>query len=398
LAAAADRRLERYAELAVRVGANVAEGQTVFISSEPAHLLLARALTRAAYAAGAAYVDVLYRDPHIRHAMVEYGPDAALAYTPEWLKVRAREGAGNANIATVGDAEPTLFADLDPERVGRARMTELAEIALGQLGEHSVNWTAVACPTAQWAEQIFGEPDLERLWDAVAFAVRLDEADPVAAWRGHIRELKGRAEQLNALHLDAVRYRGPGTDLTVGLLECSLWRAPEDETVSGITFVPNMPTEEVFTTPDCRRADGVVASTRPLALLGDVVEGLTLTLQAGLIVDVKATRGADLVRTQLETDEGSARLGELALVDGTSRVGETGLTFWNTLFDENAACHIAWGAAIPGTVRDREGDGVNVSSVHTDFMVGSDELEVDGLAADGRTVPLLRRNAWQLES
>jgi aminopeptidase len=392
-----DERLARYAELAVRVGANVAPGQTAFVTSRTiAHAPLVRALARAAYAAGAGYVDVLYVDQHVRRAMIELAPDQTLGHTPDWLADRWRSMPGHANIATTGDPEPELLADLDPDRVGRAQMRTLNEITGEILAENSVNWTVVAFPTEAWAERVFGEPDVERLWDAVAFCTRLDEPDPVAAWREHVERLGRRANQLNDLRFDAIRYRGPGTNLTVGLLDQSIWIGGGLETTGGIEYVPNLPTEEVFTTPDCRRVDGVVSATRPLALLGNIVEGLEVTFEAGQIVGVEADRGAELVRAQLASDERAPYLGELALVDGSSRVGQTGLVFWDTLFDENAACHLAWGMAVPQTVKGEPGEGVNVSTVHTDFMMGGPTLDVDGITADGLAVPILRGDVWQL--
>jgi aminopeptidase len=391
-----DERLEQYAELAVRVGANVQEGQTVFIGAIVEHAPLARAMTRAAYRAGARYVDVRYIDNHVRRAMIELGPDDALTHSPDWMKTYTRAFEGHARIATTGDPEPELLADLDGERVGRARMTEVFEIVRTQLLERSVNWNGVAFPNPGWAEKVFGEPDLDRLWEAVAFCTRLDEPDPVQAWREHMQKLERRAEALTAMRFDALHYSGPGTDFTVGLLDDARWVSALFRTAAGIEYVPNMPTEEIFTTPDCRRAEGTIRSTRPLALAGDVVEGLQLTVRDGRIVDVAAEKGAGVVRGQLEIDDRAAYFGELALVDGTSRVGQTNITFYDTLYDENATCHIAYGFGIAEAFEGEPGEGMNVSNVHTDFMVGGPELQVDGLTKDGRRVPILREETWQL--
>jgi aminopeptidase len=391
-------RLERYADLAIRVGANVQPGQLVFLNVMVEHAPLARALARAAYRAGARYVDVRYRDEHIRKAMIELGPDEALTHTPEWMKLYLHAHDDQAQLWTVGDPEADLLADLDGERVGRARMKELVEIAREQMERRSVNWSGVAFPNEGWATKVFGEPDVERLWQAVAFCTRLDEPDAVAAWRDHMAELERRAAQLNALGLDAVHYSGPGTDFTVGLLENAKWMSALFHTASGLEYVPNLPTEEVFTTPDCRRAEGTIRSTRPLAVEGDIVEGLRLTVKDGRIVDVQADRGAGIVRGQLEVDDRAAYFGELALVDGTSRVGQTKTTFFETLYDENATCHIAYGFGVPEVFDGEPGEGMNVSAVHTDFMVGGPELAVDGITKDGARIPILREETWQLHS
>jgi aminopeptidase len=236
---------------------------------------------------------------------------------------------------------------------------------------------------------------VERLWELVARAVRLDEPDPVGAWAGHMRQLKARAALLNARRFDALRFRGPGTDLTVGLLPSSQWISAESETADGHPFLPNIPTEEVATTPDPSRTEGTVRATRPFSpTRGAIVEGLELRFESGRAVDVRAERGEDLVRGQLDTDDGAARLGEVALVDRSSRVGELGVVFYDTLFDENAASHIAYGKGLPEGVDGA--DGANESSIHVDFMIGSPEVEVDGIDPNGVAVPILRNEEWVL--
>src|SRR5262249_30392892 len=239
-------------------------------------------------------------------------------------------------------------------------------------------------------------PDVDRLWELVAFCTRLDEPDPVQAWRDHVQALGRRAVALNALRLDAVRFTGPGTDLTVGLFPESRWQGVESHTVEGIPYVANMPTEEVFTTPDARRTEGHVRSTRPLALHGRIVKGREMRFGGGRIVDVRAAGGADVMESELTMDEHAASVGEVSLVDGTSRVGRAGVTFFETLFDENVTCHIAYGGAYAEAVEGEPGEGLNVSSVHTDFMIGGPEVDVDGIRRDGTILPLLRRDVWQL--
>ena len=401
-----DERLERYAELAVRVGSNVAPGQTLNVWCTVEHAPLARAIARAAYAAGARYVDVLYVDQHVRREMIEHAEEEILTWTPPWLLERGKalgDGHG-AMILITGDPDPELLSDLDGARVGKARMVALSEENLRQLNERLVNWSIVAYPNEGWARTVFGEPDVERLWDALSKTVRLDEADPVAAWNEHMDRLVARAAALNVRRFDAIHFGGPGTDLTVGLLPNSIWKAAAFETSWGRRHIPNMPTEEVYTTPDYRRTEGVVRSTKPLALFGTIVRDLEMRFEAGRIIEVNATSGAEAVRGQLESDEQASFLGEVALVDGTSRVGQTGLVFFETLFDENATCHIAYGAAIVQNAEGAEGwsteerlaRGVNHASIHTDFMIGGPEVDVDGLDADGTVTPLIRGDAWQL--
>ena len=391
-------RLERLARLAVEVGANVQPGQTVMVRGRVEHAPLAREIARAAYRAGAARVLPSYLDKHFDRALIELGPEESLSLTSPGDLAMYKDLAENrgALIFIAGDPAPTLLSDLDPARVGKLNPIALLEQWREMVGDQQVSWTIVPMPNPVWAEQVFGKPDVEPLWQAVEKAVRLDTPDPVAQWRAHIQRLEAIAKSLAARHFDALHYRGPGTDLTVGLLPGSRWICANFQTTFGVRHVPNLPTEEVFTTPDRRRADGKIRSTRPLQTGGSLVRDLEMVFKGGRIVEVNASEGADIIRAQVATDESASHLGEVALVDGSSEVGKLGLTFFNTLFDENATCHIAFGSGFAFAVDkpDREA-GMNVSAIHTDFMVGGPEVDVDGIEKGGARVPILRNEAFQ---
>ncbi len=399
--------IDVYARLAVEVGVNLVPGQDLLVLADVDHAPLARALVRQAYEAGARFVDVQYRDPHVRRVRVELAPEEALGWSPP-SRVRQVQEIGErrgALVSIAGEPNPDLFHGVDGGRLARSTQKDVRQAYLEVVTEGRVNWTIVAQPTERWAQTAFGEPDVQRLWQAIVRAVRLDEPDPAAAWREHIARLSERARSLTARRFDAVRFRGPGTELTVGLLEGGIWECAKTQTAWGHPHVPNMPTEEVFTSPDYRRVEGVVRSTKPLLLLGKMVRDIELRFEAGRAVDIRAAEGEDVLREHMASDEGASQLGEVALVDSTSRVGQTGITFYDTLFDENAASHIAYGEGLPESLprgpelgwEERTAAGINHSSVHVDFMIGSDEVDVDGIAPDGTSAPIMRGGEWVLE-
>jgi aminopeptidase len=398
-------RVQRYAELVVRVGLNVQRGQTVLVRADVDHAEVARAVVEQAYVAGASSVVVDWTDAHVRRSTVQHAPMETLTGTPGWRLQQLRElgESGGALLTLTGNAHPHLFDDLPPERVAAVPL-ELARAGRALLTEGRVAWAVVAAPNPGWAEQVHGTPDVEPLWDAVTVAMRLDSDDVVAEWRAHVDRLHARGRALEALDLDSVRYSGEGTDLTVGLIPGSRWVSGSVTTPAGIPFTPNLPTEEVFTSPDRRRAEGTIRLTRPLVMprAGVVVEGLEVRFEAGRVVDVSADTHLDAVRAELDTDEGARSLGEVALVDGSSRVRAAGVVFHNTLYDENAGSHVAWGQSFPMVLPEvtdpdeRAAAGLNMSAVHTDVVVGGPGVDVVGTTRDGREVPLITDDTWVL--
>jgi aminopeptidase len=390
------------AELTVRFGANVQPGQIVAIGSEPGKEPLARAIAEAAYERGALFVDLQVFDIHLKHARIQHSAPDDLDYVPPWIgdRVLALGEHRGARITLTGNVAPHLMDDVDPALLGRDMLPSVKE-SLTVVNARTTNWTVVPCPTADWAGLVYRDVDpdeaLARLWREIGHVCRLDDPDPVAAWRARFERLAEVAEKLNALRLDALRYEGPGTDLTIGLLPGSRWHSGAMATVDGIVHAPNLPTEEVFTSPDPDRVDGVVRATKPLFTAGELIEGLRVRFDRGRAVEIDADRGAGTLRTLAARDEGAARLGEVALVDRESRVGGLETVFFNTLLDENAASHIALGQGIALTAEDeRDRERINTSQIHVDFMIGSDELDITGITDDGREVPLLQNAAWRL--
>jgi aminopeptidase len=393
--------LERYADLIVRFGANVQPGQEVRLLSTIGKQELTRAIATRLYQVGAVFVSVRYLDPYVDKARLEFAVDEALGYEPEWIVQMMRDhGIGHgAHIALSGNPWPGLLEGVDPERLARDRVPGRTQ-ARENLAKARNNWTAAPGPTEGWAAVVHPELEpadaLARLWDQVIHMCRLDEDDPVAAWEARIEDLNRVKAALAALHLDALHYEGPGTDLTVGLFPGSRWHGGFLTTETGIVHHPNLPTEEVFTTPDPERADGFVSSSRPRELEGSIIRDFTLHFEGGRLTGVNAGAGGEALKAWSRRDEGAARLGEVALVDSSGRVGPLETVFYDALIDENAASHIAIGQGFDWAVGEDERPRVNRSEVHVDLMIGRPEMTVTGITADGGKVPLLVGGDWQI--
>jgi aminopeptidase len=383
----------------------VRPGQLVCVDAGLDEAAFARAVAEAAYRAGARYVDVLLFDHGVKRARVQHAAADTLGWTPPWMdeRVRACVAEQGAFVGIRGRTDPGLFDGVDPKRLALDRLPGLRE--LSRVGMEALAcWTSVVAPSEAWARWAFGEPDVDRLWRAVVQAVRLDAPDPVAAWEEHVARLDARAASLTERAFDAIRFRGPGTDVTFGLIPGAIWIGPTARTRDGTPFVTNLPTEEVFTTPHREQADGRIRLTRPAVLDGALVEGAELELAGGRVTSASASAGEDTLLAVLGSDDGASVVGEVALVSGDSAVGATGVLFHEAIFDENVASHFALGAgyvdAVPAVLDASEAErlaaGVNDSGIHEDLVLGGPEVEVDGLIAGAEPTPILRHDEWVL--
>jgi aminopeptidase len=396
-----DPRFTALAELSVH-GANVQAGQIVIVTAELGQEDLARGIAAAAYDRGAKFVDVNYFDPYVKRARIEHADPATLEFVPSWYGDRmvAHAEERGSRVTLAGATAPNLLDDLDSTLAGRDRLPYLKEIPK-IVGERSTNWCIVPCPHPAWAKLVYPElveaEAYEKLWVELEHVLRLDEPDPAQAWEERMNVLTDSARRLTERRFEAMELRGPGTELTVGLLPTHSWWAADFQTADGLRHFPNLPTEEVFTTPDPARTQGHVTSTKPLVLRdGTIIRGLRVRFEDGRAVAIDADENAEAVRAHQSLDEGSLRLGELALVDSQGRIGPLGTVFYETLLDENAASHIALGNGFPFLVEADDVGRVNESGTHVDFMIGSPELEVDGVTAAGDRVPVLRGGDWQI--
>jgi aminopeptidase len=408
-----DAMLDRLGEVAVRIGLNLTRGQELVITAPLDAAALVRRVTEHAYKAGASLVTTFFTDEVAKRARFRFAPDEAFDTAATWLADGIANAFRNnaARLAITGE-DPALLSGEDPERVARANRanSEANQASLGLITNFAINWNIIACATPAWARTMFpDEPEqaaLDRLWAAIFAASRLYRPDPVAEWRAHDRRLHARAAALNTRNYHALHFRGPDTDLTVGLAERHKWLGGSGTAANGITCIPNIPTEEVFTTPHKDRVEGHVRSSKPLSYQGTLIDDIFVRFEAGRIVEAHAGRGGAVLDRVLGTDEGSRRLGEVALVPHSSPISRSGLLFQNTLFDENAASHVALGQAYATCLHDSAGldqaalaaRGANASLIHIDWMIGSGAIDVDGITASGEREPLMRAGEWVREA
>jgi len=404
-----EQKLDLLAEVAVKVGLGLKEGQELVMTASLDAVPLARRITEHAYRAGAHLVTVLYADDEVSLMRYHYAPDAAFDKAPKWLYDGMGEAfkSGAARLAIAG-GNPSLLSNEDPAKVGRANraVSQAYRPALELITRHEINWTIVSSATPAWATQLFpnDKPDVavKKLWEAIFNTTRINVDDPVSDWKRHDSGLQKRAAYLNEKRYSALKYRGPGTDFTLGLADDHVWMGGGTTAGNGIYCIPNMPTEEVFSMPHKDRADGTVTATKPLSHQGTMIEGIQVRFEKGRIVEAHASRGEEVLRKLIDTDDGARRLGEVALVPHSSPIASSGMVFLNTLFDENAASHIALGQAYSSCVKDGDklskediaAKGANDSLIHVDWMIGSDKLDIDGVTATGTIEPLMRGGEW----
>jgi len=406
-----EEKLDRFAEVAVRVGLNLGKGQELLISAPLEALPLVRRITEHAYRAGALLVTSFYSDDPSVLARYKYADDASFDHAAVWMadSMASAFRSGAARLAIAG-ANPALLAKQDPAKVSRANIaaSKAGKPAMELITKHAINWSIVAAATPEWAKLVFPGEDVEtavaKLWDAIFLASRVTGDDPVGEWKQHGLNLKKRVDLLNAKRFHALHFTSEDgtTDLTVGLADDHLWAGGGGEAGNGIFCNPNIPTEECFTTPHKDRVDGIVKASKPLSHQGTLIENITCRFEAGKIVSATATAGEDVLNRLISTDDGARRLGEVALVPHSSPIAQSGVLFWNTLFDENAASHIALGQAyatclIEGEKMSQEeltALGANSSLIHVDWMIGSGKMDVDGVAKDGAAEPLMRNGEW----
>ena len=404
-----EQKLDRLAAVAVTAGLGLAPGQQLVMTATLDAVPLVRRITEHAYRAGASLVTTLYSDEDAALLRFRYGQDASFDTAAGWLYEGMANAfrSGAARLAVAGN-NPSLLSAEDPEKVGRANraLSQAYRPALDLITRHDINWTIVAFATPAWAKAVFPEMPQEeavtRLWQAIFSASRVDRPDPVAAWKEHDAKLHAWAERLNAARYAALHFRGPGTDLRVGLADDHIWLGGGTTAGNGRYCIANMPTEEVFTTPHKDRVEGRVTSTKPLSYQGTLIEEISVRFEKGRVVEARAARGNEVLQKMIGTDEGAARLGEVSLVPASSPIAASGLLFLNTLFDENAACHIALGQAYSTCIRGGDkltpeqlaARGANTSLIHVDWMIGSNRIEVDGITAAGDAKPVMRAGEW----
>jgi len=406
-----DKLLSKYADVVVQVGLSLRNDQRLAIRAILEDAPFVRKVTESAYKAGARYVDVQWTDEPSARIYMEHADDDALTNIPDWILTRYEEfyKRGDAELA-IHSSDPDLFEGIDPERLSKYRKSRMEKL-VGPLRkyENFANWCVVATATPSWAKKVFPDSPIdeaqEKLWDMIFKACRIDTPDPVAAWKEHTDKLARYKDYLNNKRYTVLQYKAPGTDLTVGLPEKQVWAGAQESFKNGIVSTVNIPTEEVFAAPHREKVNGHVRASLPLNLLGSLIEDFTVTFENGRATKVTAKKGEVNLRKLLETDENASYLGEVALVPNSSPINQSGILFYNTLFDENASCHIAFGNAYRTSFEGGEdmtyeefaAAGGNKSLVHTDFMIGSAEMDIDGITADGTREPVMRQGEWAFD-